>query len=474
MPPPIPSVGGNRIPDPLFFNFYNIVDATHPVNNNPHIHQIARVRIEVPDFDKPPGYASRTRNITGVVQTIGDWFEYLGYVRGSGWFGTGCYMGAVMVHNFGTDEHFTVMGYPTGGLLDQPEDGCGTGVYRRQTFYAATGILRARAWADQFLPLLKSELDSRNLCYPWLFNEDIEVTHGTAEGILHATTGNYGNGVYVHDGSWVDMINDPRNVTETLYERLENGIRRVPVTMTGLLAKYYADGNPAPNITGLPYFQGVNQSWYNFWTNAAELCKDYAIYKSWYEPVKSIFPESRVCNYGQLLVEYTGGYGVRDVGNPFVRYTSGLNDARLDYFCPTLYGPLIVNSFPESARYHVPSTIYGSTTGEVYKNFVGSRLTGASGSHRSIIPWCPVPEELSADLPGFGSTQYIYDADDIAYVMLSGYQHLGIRIFNIFSGATDATTGDRIMKLFTKFMNQVQTARPYKNRRRVKNTASEV
>jgi hypothetical protein len=468
MPPPVTQSNvSNRIPDPLFFVFYNIVDATHPVNNHPNIHQIARVRVDVPSWDKPPGYANRSHNITGIAQTIGDWFEYLGYVRGSGWFGTGCYMGAVMVHNFGTHNHFTTMGYPTGGLLDQIEDGCGTGVYRRSTFYAATGIARARAWADQFLPLLKSELDSRNLCYPWLFNEDIEVTHGTspAEEILHSTTGNYGHGVYVHDGSWTDMINDPRNTTETLYERRENGTRFVPVTLTGLLAKYYADGNPAPNITGLPYFQGVNQSWYNFWTPAAELCKDYAIYKSWYEPVKAIFPESRVCNYGQLFAHYTGGYGLRDVINPFVRYSSGLTDARLDYFCPTLYGPIIVN------RYHVPSTIYGSTTGEVYKNFVASRLTAISGSNRSIIPWCPVPDELSAAYTN--GNQYIYNADDIAYVMLSGYQHLGIRMFSIFSGDTSATTGDRIMKLYNTFIQGKEAARPSRARMRMRSGVSE-
>ena len=461
MPPIISSSTSNRIPDPLFFVYYNIVDADHPVNNHPNIHQIARVRVDTPSWDKPPGYASRTHNITGVAQTIADWFEYLGYGRGSGWFGTGCYMGGVMLHNLGTTNHFTLMGYTTGNLLTQPEDGCGTGNYRRETFYAATGIARLRTWAEQFLPLLKSELDSRNLCYPWLFNEDIEVVHGASENILHATNN-------VHDGSWTDMLNDPRVTTETLYERLEDGTRRVPVTMTGLLAKYYADGNPAPNITGLFWFQGVNQSWYNFWTTAGELCKDYAIHKSWYEVVKQTFPESKVANYGQMFAHYTGGFCLRDVTNPFVRYQSGLTDARLDYSCPTLYGLTIINSFPESARYHVPSTIYGSTTGLVFQNFIGSKITAASGSNRSLIPWLPVPDEVASVVADFGSDYYKYDVNDLVHVMLSGYQHYGINIFNIFSGDTSATTGDRIMKLYNTFVSRKQSARPYRSRMRMR------
>jgi hypothetical protein len=134
---------------------------------------------------------------------------------------------------------------------------------------------------------------------------------------------------------------------------------------------------------------------------------------------------------------------------------------------------LIVNSFPESARYHVPSTIYGSTTGLVYQNFVGSRITTISGCNVSCIPWCPVPEELSATIDGFSAEQYIYDVNDIAHVMLSGYQHYGIRIFNIFSGDTSATTGDRIMTLYNTFVQRKEAARPSRARMRMRSGVSE-
>jgi len=178
------------------------------------------------------------------------------------------------------------------------------------------GIAETAPLTLYFAQQLKAELDSRGLCYPAelaLDNEQSPI------GWILATRDGEGNQI----GNFNNVRADDRAGSATVYEIKDENGQYVPVTYNDhFTMQNEAEAGALSAVLVENRFDGyfnvpaVHRMLWRLYTFAY----DYAEHKAFYEPWKSVFPQSKCGNYGgryvptgpdkPLLINYDGNVSV--------------------------------------------------------------------------------------------------------------------------------------------------------------------
>lgn len=362
---------------PAFYHWQYQNMAVHgsALVHHPHVRLMSRPRWHTTpngsSNPNPPGLESKTytNTLEGFAEWMADWQEYSGALVGR------CSMGsadnyensAYIAHGQG----FYDKSYTTGGLpdiatymlgevcrhpddalptLDQLDGSNGTehpwyyltqippaqrtpqeqakidswdNDYRLRVWYNSNGIKKANEFMAAFMPILKTELDSRDLCYFGVLTHDLERHNSAAHINAHSSQ--------APDGYswWTWAMEDPRFSTEVIL--VSNS---VSYTFEDLWKEARTNGVPAPNLAKSIWHED-NREWEIWYHGIAEAMLGYVLEESLSKPWKRFFPETRVGNYRNALTD-NPNHPMVTVSNQNVRWVWNYHH-NLDYSTKSLY-----------------------------------------------------------------------------------------------------------------------------------------
>lgn len=196
---------------------------------------------------------------------------------------------------------------------------------RFRVWYNQNGITAAKDFMYAFVPILKRELDSRHLCYFGVLTHDLERHNNNA--LIHTASSDWPQGF----SWWSWAMEDPRFSTAVILKF--NG---VSYTFEDLWNEAQANGVPAPDLTKSRWHED-NRQWDIWYTGVSQAILNYVIEESISKPWKRGFPESRVGNFRNALVD-NHNYPLINLHNTNLRW--GWNERHsLDYSSRSLYFP---------------------------------------------------------------------------------------------------------------------------------------
>lgn len=386
------------------FYTWSVPPQSHRASNCGFITPLSRVLIGAIDSDPtsslPSGFSTYGNNDpTGWAKRIADWQEYLGYYRGIGFVGDGASHGYLFLQNWG-------IGSISGGLINNPLDSVVGGLYGSGCFYNASGIAVWRSLTQRFASGLFTELALRTGIYP----QGLAAPH-LCDADYEA---DFANVIVPNNSGWLSYATgDSRFTTEVIAEKfIAASGAFVGVTFSNMYSDYLALGSGQPNLNASLY-AADNRTFLNWFTKTTMQVKGYALQKALYEPLKSLFPNTRCGNYELTAPVSTGVW--YDHFNTFNGITFGTGDRRIlrcDFQAPNLYPPqMTAGRFDSSAG-------YGSTESEIYVNYTKLSMSACvTNNNLSTIPWIPHPDKIVGDGGGVG---YIQTSGDIVEILNHG------------------------------------------------------
>lgn len=343
---------------------------------------------------------------------------------------------------------------------------------------ATHNIMGVANWITSVLQSMKSECDSRNLCYPRYLAFDIEGFHPSAylfTGYSSKPSGATASSAVA--GQFPPLFRsaplravqaDARYATETVYQEWSGN---------GWVNKTWQDAwNAAGGPTGNPdqfFANGNNVDFARRFTPYMTKMADYALHKMLYEPAKSVF-QGILCGNYNVYFPTTASAPEFEGSNSWLRYPvsdfENKRHLRADWQSPVLYSPNMNNAFyrysPE--RYNPtyetqflssPLTVtghpFGSTKETIYRNFIkGSTRSATTRNPLPLLPWY--------ELPGtnIGSELFAVHASttaDVLDVMKSAYDS-GVRVFQVFNqnhATLSQSTIDNSVTLFNSLKSYI-------------------
>lgn len=360
-----------------------------PLMVDPWVTTQARVRLDVPNMDRPdstyapydqPGghdtyvykgnpYAKG--NAINVGKRLADWQEYQGLVNGMGENRTRNpgkvrrgFGGTIFIQNWGTLQHSGK------GLMKNP---CDAVAYNGKTFYAGfhskasvrltPDQLNAAALTESLsigdfikvaLVTLRAECDARGLCYPTHLAWDWEDAIGPDGLIGFNNTVTDPNDPKRILSGWQVVQQDPRYKTEIVYDDHVNG-RWVGKTLHDAFVEA---GSPesvvydkATGTKPVYWFQDVNREFMKKMTPYFMRIIDRALHTTLYRVAREVFANIQGGNYSSkfpMSAKYENHFP--EVQNPFLRLPSDESKfvvsmvppkryLRAHYQCPVCYSP---------------------------------------------------------------------------------------------------------------------------------------
>lgn len=433
----------------------------HPLITHPNVTILAKVRADFINSDKPPEFPTYETssiyysaiNAIALGKRWADWFEYQGLIKGKGQTPDGLYGGAIHAQNFGS----TTGGLSPKSLMFNPADQVGgysvgyhANAILRNQGTLVDGSLTLADFIKQAFTTMKSECDSRNLCYPMYLIGNNEQTISAANMI----------GI-PNSSPFLAAQASPKYTTEIVYEEWDGSIW-VGKTM----ANAYTEAGSPLHSTSIYWYQGINREWCCRMQNLYRRINDHALSKVLYEPAKEVFSNIICGNNGivhPISNEQINQYwDIQDnwFRTPFVNYEKN-RYLKADYQSPICYSPNMTVSDPSkynpayNLSYPAPTFsghIFGPTKQEIYKNYI-IQLTKSCITYNPLecIPWIEPP------LEGIGNgiyELYIANEEDISYIMQQQYI-LGVRTWNIFnpSHGNTGSLGQARCDLFLNTLN---------------------
>lgn len=410
------------------FSLFTMPPTGHSILLHPNVESLINVRVSDPNLDKPPGQPSiYSATESGVALCVADWMEYLGFVRGSGYYQNKNVAGNIFLHHFGLGANHI-------SLLHNSADALSSSNYATDHCYAATGINLCKAWATGFAYYLNAQITGRNLCTPYSMDMDFEngvdIVYPIVTDGINAS------------GNWSGQQNDYRYGTQPIFERyIPETNTYTGITLSGMYSQYIAEGNRPPNPTGL-WFQSTNYDFSKWYYGIAYRVNSYALYKSLIEPMRVYWPSLEYGNYKNLLPLVTG-YGNPDEQNTWLKINvTGRHDTKFTYQMPPFYAPNMATS-----RY-VTGVVYGQTTSDVYRNYAASKLIALTTGNNPlpIRGHLPISGQYTF-YSGTAGNNYVHTHEDLLFVLQSGYR-VGIQDWQVFYDSNYVTDA---------YMNGLQT-----------------
>ena len=356
---------------------------------------MATVQVSNVNANKPPGYSDYGSNSTAnFAKRVADHLEYQGFTRGRGNGPGGNYGGAFTPLNWGSSAYHIAFRND----LDTVGGGtCGTySLYMANALAGGVGTLAQ--WTLDAWAAIKTECDSRGLCYPWVCHIDFEDRSAVQFQVRN-------DDVVPADlnGCWTETIADARYTTEVLASLPSNK------TLTQLVAD-----QPAQTLTATNwYFFGLdNQAWSKLvFAPIEERVHDHSLHTLLAPAIAASTPLMKWGNY-LLQMATDSTYPVRDRSNSwFYWYQSPSQTMHATMQFPRCYGPAIIGQSYDPANNATHGL--GTTNQSVWRNFTVGQARACLASGVATMPCIEVPNSTSTDASG----QYTPTIEDTLYLV---------------------------------------------------------
>lgn len=399
------------------------------------------VLVDSVNTNKPTGYSDYGSNsAANIAKRVADHLEYQGFTRGLGTAGNGAYGGHVCLLNWGYAAHIPLRGNASDAMpAHAGADGCRFyGIYNGAA--TATGASTLHEWTTDYMAALKSECDSRNLCYPSSFHMDYEDRPAAQYQVRN-------DDVAPADPNGVidEEIADARAGTEVLAQLPANR------TFTQLVAEY-----PAQTFTSTNwYFFGLdNQAWVKLvYLPLENRVHDNAMHRLLGALAIAQFPLTQWSNY-QLVEPRDSNFPYRDQANNWMFwYQAVTGTLHATFQQPIAYGPSMSGGSSYDPANNATHGL-GTTQREVWRNFTRAQIRSATrgGATRPARSTIETPNTNS----GQYGTMHTPTIPDSQWLLTEGYTE-GVRSTVIFNPSSPMTAGQATdtLALINNFNNQM-------------------